>query len=97
MSSSSRVFSKIRSGSKSSEFIEKLIESANHGEVKKVSRLSDFRKLGMKLQKSCHDCGWKEDVDLDAAEEKFGEDAELKSLKYTCGDCGSACVSTLPV
>jgi hypothetical protein len=97
MSSSSRVFSKIRKGSKSSEFIEGLIASANNGAGRKISTLKDFAESDMKLVCRCNDCEEETPVDLEKARDYFGEEALLKDVKSTCAVCGSASVWILPV
>lgn len=96
MSSSSRVFNKIRSGSKSSQFIEGLIKAADHGEPKRFSTIGSMKSAQMGLQRSCMSCGHKSAVDIDAEIAAHGADAALTEIGGACEACGVEPVSVLP-
>jgi hypothetical protein len=97
MSSSSRVFNKIRSGSKSSQFIEGLIKAADHGEPRRFNTIGSMRTANMTLERRCVDCEHTSKVDIAAEIELHGEDAALTEISSTCEACGSSSVSVLPV
>lgn len=96
MSSSNRVFSKIRKGSKSAAFIDEIIKGADHGLTNRVNTIGGMRSLGMKLERSCGSCAVTSIVDIDAEIAALGEDASLSELAYLCKNCGKEKVSVLP-
>lgn len=96
MSSSSRVFNKIRSGSKSSLFIEGLIKAADHGEPRRFSTIGSMRSANIPLKRSCTACGHASKVDIDAEISLHGEDAALTAIDAKCESCGAKPVSVMP-
>jgi hypothetical protein len=96
MSSSSRVFNKIRSGSKSSLFIEGLIKAADHGEPKRFSTIGSMQSAHIGLVRNCMSCGHKSAVDIDAEIKAHGEEAALTEIGGACESCGAKPVSVLP-
>ena len=96
MSSSSRVFNKIRKGSKSSKFIEGLIRDAEHGQAKTFSTVGSMKNSSIKLVKVCTSCGAKEEVAIEKEVAKHGEDAALTTIADVCPNCGKVKRSVLP-
>jgi hypothetical protein len=93
MSSSSRVFNKIRSGSKSAQFIEGLIKAAHHGEPRRFSTIGSMKTVQMSLVRNCMDCESATPVDIDSEIALHGEDAPLTKIGGPCAQCGSTKVS----
>lgn len=96
MSSSSRVFNKIRSGSKSSLFIDGMIQAADNSTVRSYSTVGSMHESGISLKRECTSCGHVVAVDIEKASEEHGADAPLTSLAGECDACGSRAVSVLP-
>jgi len=96
MSSSSRVFNKIRNGSKSAQFIEGLIRSADHGESRQYSTIGAMRTSGISLVRKCYQCGYQSDVDISAEVDEHGEDAPLTAIGGVCPSCDAKKISVIP-
>jgi hypothetical protein len=96
MSSSSRVFNKIRSGSKSSLFIDGMLEAADNSKVRSYSTIGSMQQSGIALKRECTSCGHGAEVDIEAEIKVHGADAPLPSLAGECESCGSKAVSVLP-
>jgi ribosomal protein S27AE len=96
MSSSNRVFKKIRSGSKTSLFIEGLIKAADHGTAKTISTIGSMKTISMALKRECPSCGNSESLNIDETISEFGEDTPLTDIKKPCPICGHAKTSIVP-
>lgn len=96
MSSSSRVFRKIRKGSKSAQFIEGIIRDANHGESKRFSTIGSMKSSGIKLSRACNACGHKSMVDYEIEINLHGEDSPLTEISKICEGCGANSASVMP-